>query len=118
MTFTMKSMRPLRVVAILSNAAFIYYAVAVHILPVLVLHSVLLPLNVFRLVQIQIENPWARWPARAARRSEVFVVSMALFGFVVLAAAVASAVEHPKGNAPQTMSPQTMYWPLGFWRPR
>ena len=53
-TFTMKSMRPLRVMAILSNIAFIYYAIAANIHPILILHGILLPLNALRLVQMQI----------------------------------------------------------------
>jgi len=54
-TFTMKSMRPLRIMAVLSNVAFIYYAVIAGIFPVLILHGVLLPMNVFRLIQMQAE---------------------------------------------------------------
>jgi hypothetical protein len=53
-TFTMKSMRPLRLVAILSNVAFIDYAYGEHIMPILILHSILLPLNIVRLAQGEI----------------------------------------------------------------
>lgn len=52
-TFAMKSMRRLRCVAILSNIAFIYYAGALGLLPIFVLHAVLLPLNVWRLLEIK-----------------------------------------------------------------
>src|SRR5687768_16999673 len=45
----MKTMLPLRVVAILSNVAFIAYAIGGHLYPVLILHLVLLPLNCIRL---------------------------------------------------------------------
>ena len=47
--FYMKTMIPLRVVAILSNVAFIIYAVGGHLYPVLILYTVLLPLNCIRL---------------------------------------------------------------------
>jgi hypothetical protein len=53
-TFCMGSMRWLRVTAIASNFAFIYYAATAHLPPVLVLHTILLPVNVLRLLQIQI----------------------------------------------------------------
>lgn len=52
-TFCMGSMRPLRLVAVGSNLAFIFYAAVADIRPVLILHSILLPVNVLRLVQIQ-----------------------------------------------------------------
>ena len=49
--FGMKDMVNLRVVAICSNFAFIAYALLLHLLPVLLLHVILLPLNGWRLVQ-------------------------------------------------------------------
>jgi CRP-like cAMP-binding protein len=49
----MKTMIPLRVVAITSNVAFIIYAIEGQLYPVLILHSVLLPLNYIRLRQMQ-----------------------------------------------------------------
>jgi hypothetical protein len=52
-TFCMKTMMPLRIVAIGSNFAFIAYSLAEGLLPILVLHSILLPLNALRLVQMQ-----------------------------------------------------------------
>lgn len=50
--FYMKTMIPLRVVAILSNIAFIVYALGSELYPVLILHTILLPLNVIRLRQM------------------------------------------------------------------
>ena len=50
-TFAMQSMRPLRITAIASNVAFISYAAAADLRPILILHSVLLPLNLYRLTQ-------------------------------------------------------------------
>jgi CRP/FNR family transcriptional regulator, cyclic AMP receptor protein len=59
-TFFMKTMIPLRVVAITSNVAFIGYAllgleygIFGRVYPILVLHTALLPLNVIRLRQIK-----------------------------------------------------------------
>jgi hypothetical protein len=52
LTFCMKTMVPLRVVAIASNVAFITYAGMASLYPVLVLHLVLLPMNIWRTVQM------------------------------------------------------------------
>lgn len=51
-TFCMKTMVPLRAVAILSNVAFIAYALDDGLYPVLLLHLVLLPLNLLRTVEM------------------------------------------------------------------
>jgi CRP/FNR family cyclic AMP-dependent transcriptional regulator len=51
-TFYMKTMIPLRCVAIASNVAFLTYGYFAHLYPVFLLHTVLLPLNVFRLHQM------------------------------------------------------------------
>ena len=50
-TFCMQGMVALRAVAIASNVAFIAYAGAAGIGPVLLLHALLLPMNVYRLSQ-------------------------------------------------------------------
>ena len=50
-TFCMKRLVPLRAMAIASNLAFILYGCAAGIEPVLVLHLVLLPVNVMRLLE-------------------------------------------------------------------
>ena len=60
LTFTTKEMRPLRIMAILSNLAFIAYGLLDEILPVLALHIVLLPLNVFRLRQLELAKARCR----------------------------------------------------------
>jgi CRP/FNR family transcriptional regulator, cyclic AMP receptor protein len=52
-TFYMKTMIPLRCVAIASNFAFIAYGFLGRVYPVLILHLLLLPLNVMRLLQIR-----------------------------------------------------------------
>ena len=51
-TFYMKTMIPLRCVAIASNVAFLTYGYFAGLYPVFLLHTVLLPLNVFRLHQM------------------------------------------------------------------
>jgi hypothetical protein len=52
-TFTMRTMIPLRYLGIASNVAFIAYGYAADLLPVLLLHAALLPLNVYRLFEMQ-----------------------------------------------------------------
>jgi hypothetical protein len=49
----------LRAIAIASNAAFIAYGLLAGVMPVLILHLLLLPLNLFRIVQ--------SWRARSRR---------------------------------------------------
>jgi len=50
--FCMKTMIPLRIAAISSNIAFILYAFYDGLFPVLALHTILLPLNILRTVQM------------------------------------------------------------------
>lgn len=52
LTFSMKTMVPLRIVGITSNLFFIAYGYLNPAYPLLVLHLALLPLNIFRLRQI------------------------------------------------------------------
>jgi len=52
-TFYMKRMIPLRFTAIASNMAFIGYAWVDHLTPILILHGALLPLNLYRLVELR-----------------------------------------------------------------
>ena len=49
MTLSMRTMIPLRIVGIASNVAFIAYGILFHSIPTVMLHSTLLPLNIFRL---------------------------------------------------------------------
>jgi hypothetical protein len=48
--FGMKDMVNLRIVALYSNIAFITYGIALNLLPILILHVILLPLNGWRLM--------------------------------------------------------------------
>lgn len=56
-TFLAQSMSTLRAVAIASNVMFIAYALVAWLPPVLVLHALLLPLNVWRLWQTARARP-------------------------------------------------------------
>jgi len=60
--FGMKDMVNLRIVAICSNFAFIGYALILHLLPILVLHIILLPLNGWRLAQALNQSNYAGLP--------------------------------------------------------
>ncbi|MEO1747857.1 MAG: cyclic nucleotide-binding domain-containing protein [Pseudomonadota bacterium] len=48
LTFSMKTLMALRVVAIASNIAFLLYGYLVGLVPILILHGLLLPLNLYR----------------------------------------------------------------------
>lgn len=52
-TFYVRTMFPLRIIAIASNFAFIVYASLEGLAPILILHLMLLPINATRLFQIQ-----------------------------------------------------------------
>lgn len=52
-TFYMKTMIPLRLVGITSNVTFLLYSWFADVVPLFVLHSALLPLNIWRLTQIR-----------------------------------------------------------------
>lgn len=51
-TFYMKKMIPLRAVGASANVTFVIYAAFFHIYPLLVLHALLFPLNVTRMIQM------------------------------------------------------------------
>jgi CRP/FNR family cyclic AMP-dependent transcriptional regulator len=51
LTFCMSTLIPLRLIAIASNIAFIVYALLGNLVPILLLHGALLPLNVLRTIQ-------------------------------------------------------------------
>jgi hypothetical protein len=50
LTFYMKDMVPLRISALFSNAAFIIYGGSLHLLPIVLLHGALVPVNICRLL--------------------------------------------------------------------
>ena len=51
-TFCMRTMIPLRVIAIASNICFVAYGLLDHVYPVLLLHLVLLPMNAWRTLEM------------------------------------------------------------------
>jgi CRP/FNR family transcriptional regulator, cyclic AMP receptor protein len=51
-TFWMRTMIPLRLVALGSNIAFITYGIVGGLVPIWVLHSILLPVNLYRAVEM------------------------------------------------------------------
>jgi hypothetical protein len=51
--FYMRTMLPLRSIAIASNVTFLAYGVALGLWPVAILHALLLPLNIIRLFQVR-----------------------------------------------------------------
>lgn len=53
LTFYMDQMIALRITAVLSNIAFLAYGISLELGPVVVLHGVLLPLNIWRLRQLR-----------------------------------------------------------------
>ena len=65
-TFLMRTMVPLRIIAILSNILFVAFGYIQHIYPVLFLHTALLPINTWRLVMVQRAPPGVS-AARASR---------------------------------------------------
>ena len=52
-TFLTQTMKPLRLIAILSNVLFLSYGYLQHIYPVFFLHLILLPINSWRLFALQ-----------------------------------------------------------------
>ncbi len=50
--YSMRTMIPLRILAIISNAVFVVYGATAGVYPVLLLHAILLPLNAYRLRQM------------------------------------------------------------------
>jgi len=50
LTFYMNDMITLRTIALCSNVAFIVYAASLHLTPILLLHSILIPINLWRLI--------------------------------------------------------------------
>jgi len=52
-TFSMRTMVPLRILGMMSNVAFMTYGYLGDLYPVLILHAILLPLNVWRFVEIR-----------------------------------------------------------------
>jgi hypothetical protein len=54
-TFCMDTIVPLRGLAIASNVLFIVYGISGHLYPVLLLHAMLLPVNIVKIVQLRLQ---------------------------------------------------------------
>jgi hypothetical protein len=72
-TFCTRSMSSLRLIALASNLAFITYGYLADLTPVLILHTILLPVNAYRLRQLywselsrKVREPKAGRAARSA----------------------------------------------------
>jgi CRP/FNR family transcriptional regulator, cyclic AMP receptor protein len=76
LTFSMKTMIPLRVIGILSNVAFMTYGFGGRLYPVLILHAILLPLNCLRLVQMRALIQKVRAASRGDQSMEWLVPMM------------------------------------------
>jgi hypothetical protein len=70
-TFCMRTMLPLRIVAICSNVLFTTFGALAHIYPILVLHIILCPINVVRLFAVAkpMSSRRLRLPVSYARSS-------------------------------------------------
>jgi len=60
MSFCMDTIVPLRGLAIASNVLFIVYGIAGQLYPVLLLHALLLPIKVTKMVRLQVRGINAR----------------------------------------------------------
>ena len=96
-SFSMKSMLPLRLFALASNFFFIAYGYLDSLLPVLVLHSCLLPLNVKRLLDIR------TLMADIKRATETSPVSQWMLPHMNRRSFKAGEVLFRKGDAADTM---------------
>lgn len=72
-SFFMKTIIPLRVVAIASNLGFILFGILTRSWPVLLLHSALLPINLFRAIQMIQLTRQVRSAASVGNPSEVWL---------------------------------------------
>jgi hypothetical protein len=53
-SFCMTTLVRLRILAVVSNLLFGAYGMMAHLYPVFVLHSILLPINLFKLARLQV----------------------------------------------------------------
>ncbi|MEM9140243.1 MAG: hypothetical protein AAGB15_10485 [Pseudomonadota bacterium] len=56
-TFSMKTMIWLRLTAVASNLAFIWYGLEIGLVPIWALHAVLLPINLWKIGKLLAEQP-------------------------------------------------------------
>ena len=95
-TFSARSMVPLRALAVGSNVAFVGYAYMAGLWPILLLHSIMLPLNAQRLRQEIVGGRAAGAPdARADRPEHRFIVIAANDNWEADTAGAATALTAP-----------------------
>ena len=58
LTFYMKDMVPLRLAALCSNFAFLVYGICLHLAPIVLLHTALIPINLYRLLGAANRDRW------------------------------------------------------------
>lgn len=80
-TFYLKTMIPLRVVAIASNIAFASYGILADAIPIVILHALLLPLNVLRLHQMRVLIARVKRAARGDLSLDMMVPYMSVQSF-------------------------------------
>jgi hypothetical protein len=98
-TFMMRTMLWLRLVAIASNLLFIFYGHLAHIMPVLLLHVALLPINFFRLFSLH----WADLP-RSLSNSMASLFQRKIRASVATAVSDRGALELMRRNRPTNES--------------
>jgi hypothetical protein len=76
LTFCMKRMLPLRLIAIASNIAFLVYGYTAELVPIFLLHTALLPLNIYRTVQKVRELKSIRQAAEGRAEIDVLIPYM------------------------------------------
>lgn len=82
-TFLMRTMVPLRLIAILSNVLFLGFGYIEHIYPVFFLHMALLPINAWRLVAVP-DNATRQAPVlRAQSRPYAFWFAVGLLAGLI-----------------------------------
>jgi hypothetical protein len=93
----------LRIVALCSNIAFISYADALHLLPILILHGALIPINLRRLA-----CAWRDKQTRSGDSAvESLIVTSNASGCGVTRAGPASGTQHPLA---MLVSPSIICW--------
>jgi hypothetical protein len=65
-SFCMSTIVPLRILAVVSNVLFGLYGLLAHLYPVFLLHSILLPINLFKLARTRLSS--SRFAATSIRR--------------------------------------------------
>jgi hypothetical protein len=84
LTFYMKEMAPLRAAALCSNVCFLGYGLCLHLGPVVLLHTALIPINLVRLVQSQ-PSEWQSIRLKLSRHAFTVLKRMVVASLFVMA---------------------------------